>query len=267
MNWFAFDMRGLLQFLFPNRLHRLSYFFYLIFVLVVALSSGCAQLKSTRLSGPGPAVTRQEVLETAAAYANHQWHGSAANIYHGLDKTNVWVDTPDEEFWGTGGWYTDGRTNIGVPYCWGGASTLAEFDRGLAQGRPAGYQYKGPRKDHGDSALPVGVDCSGFVSCCWRLYARRSTYDIGGICEQLPGYDDLRPGDAVNKPYAHVILFVGWVDGTHQRMRVFESGHARKDDEADPNVHTRVHEGVYDRDWLMNHGFVALRYKRIVESQ
>jgi cell wall-associated NlpC family hydrolase len=259
-NWFASNMRGRI-----SVRYRMKHHFNLVFILVLALTSGCVQLKPARTSNPGPAVTRREVLETATAYSNHQWHGTAANIFHGLDKTNVWIDTPDAEFWGAGGWYSDGRTNIGVPYCWGGASTLAEFDRGILQGRPAGYQFNGARKNHGDSALPVGVDCSGFVSCCWQLSVRRSTYDIGEICDQLARYDDLRPGDAVNKPYAHVILFVGWVDGTHQKMRVFESGHGRKGD--DPNGYTRVHECIYDRDWLMEHGFVALRYKGIVESQ
>ncbi|MGH7942647.1 MAG: hypothetical protein ACREFR_16415 [Limisphaerales bacterium] len=227
----------------------------IFFLLILAVISGCAHLR------PGPPVTRKEVLAAARAYANHAWRGGAANVFHGLDKAGVWIDTPDADFWGQGGWHADGHTNNGVPYCWNGASTLAEFDEGLRRGRPAGYLFKGPRKPHGDSALPVGVDCSGLVSCCWRLHSRRSTYDIGEICQQLPNYEDLRPGDAVNKPFNHVILFEGWADAGHQKMRVLEAGHAGKDD--DPAYYTRVHEDVYDRDWLLKHGFVALRYKEI----
>jgi hypothetical protein len=229
------------------------------FILILALTSGCAYFK------PGPAVTRRQVMETASAYAKHPWRATSANVFHGNDAAGVWVDTPDTEFWGPGGWYTDGRTNTGVPYCWGGASTLAEFDRGLQQGRPAGYHFKGPRTGHGDSTLPVGVDCSGLVSRCWRLYERRSTYDIGKICKPLAGYDDLRPGDALNKPYNHVILFAGWLDGTHETMRVFEAGDAKR--HGDPSNYEKAHEDVYDRDWLIKHGFVALRYKGIVEGR
>ncbi|HEV2319758.1 MAG TPA: hypothetical protein VGV18_08415 [Verrucomicrobiae bacterium] len=246
-------MRSLVQFLLLCQPRRPSYF-----VLILALATGCAQLR------PGPAVTSEQVLATARAYANHLWRGTPANVFHGFDPHGVWVDTPDAEFWGPGGWYADGRTNVGVPYCWGGASTLAEFDRGIIEGRPAGYHFRGPRAYHGDSALPVGVDCSGLVSRCWRLYARRSTYDIGKICKPLPSYDDLRPGDAVNKPYGHVILFEAWVDSAHQRMRVIESGHAKKSD--DPQNYEGVHEDVYDRDWLNRHGFVPLRYNRIMDS-
>jgi hypothetical protein len=229
------------------------------FILILVLASGCAHLR------PGPTVTRRQVMETAEAYANHQWRGTPANVYHGIDSAGVWIDTPDAEFWGTGGWYADGRTNIGLPYCWGGASSLAEFDEGLQKGRPAGYHFRGPRQGHDESALPVGVDCSGLVSECWRLYARRSTYDIGEVCEQLPGYDDLRPGDAVNKPYSHVILFEGWLDGTHEKMRVFEAGDAKRG--GDPKNYEKVHEDVYDRDWLLQHRFVPIRYKGIVESR
>jgi hypothetical protein len=242
----------LVHFVFPYR-------FLFNFILILALTSGCAHF------GTGPAVTRQQVLKTAEAYAGHEWKAAPANVFHGTDSAGVWIDTPDVEFWGPGGWYADGRTNIGVPYCWGGASTLAEFDQGLKQGRPAGYHFRGPRSGHYDSTLPVGVDCSGLVSRCWQLYARRSTYDIGHVCEPLVSYDDLRPGDVVNKPYNHVILFEDWLDGTHEKMRVFEAGDAKRD--GDPRDYEKVHEDVYDRGWLIQHGFIALRYKRIVESR
>ena len=245
----------MLQLVALNRIMRRRFNQNIIFIFTAALITGCAHLR------PGPAVTRKEVLATAEAYANHPWRGTPANVYHGLDKAGVWVDTPDVDFWGLGGWYADGRTNIGVPYCWGGASTLAEFDQAVHAGRPAGYHFKSPRANHPDSVLPAGVDCSGLVSRCWRLRARRSTYDIAEICEQLPSYDDLLPGDAVNKPYAHVILFVGWADQAHEKMQVFEAGEARRS--GTPQDYEGVHQDVYDRDWLLKHGFVALRYKEI----
>jgi hypothetical protein len=233
-------------------------------VLLLTLASGCAHLNRV---APGPTVTRAEVMQTAEAYANHPWQATPANIFHGTDAHGVRVDTQDVAWWGPGGWYADGRTNIGLPYCWSGDSTLAEFDAGIRAGRPAGYHFKKSERrspSHrgpADSALPVGVDCSGFVSRCWRLNQRRSTYDFPGICHRLRSFDDLRPGDAVNKRYDHIILFMGWVDARHEQMWVFEAGDAQKGN--DPENYERVHKDFYDRAWLEENGFVPLRYDGI----
>src|SRR5215469_3689381 len=254
---------------------------FLIFILFVALASGCstvrtgtgtsmissAEEKSIGLRDDAP-VTRQEVLRAAKAYANHPWQAGEANIFHGNDAAGARIDTPDRKTLGRGGWFADGRINTGLPYCWGGDSTLAEFDEGIAAGRPAGYHFKDidrkKKKDPPESALVVGVDCSGLVSRCWRLKTRRSTYDLAEVCEPLPSFDALQPGDVVNKPYNHVILFAGWLDAKHRRMRVFEAGDSQKHNRAEN--YERVHEDVYDREWLEKKGFVALKYKGTVES-
>jgi hypothetical protein len=236
-------------------------------ILILAVASGCAHLNRVP---PGPQVTRTEVMQTAQAYASHPWQASPANIFHGMDTNGVRINTPDAAWWGPGGWYADGRTNLGVPYCWGGDSTLAEFDAGILAGRPAGYHFKKfDRRSRGHlgpagSALPVGVDCSGFVSRCWRLNERRSTYDMPQVCRRLQSFDDLQPGDAVNKRYNHIILFAGWVDSQHEQMRVFEAGDAQKNNL--PENYERVHEDVYDRDWLAEKGFVPLRYGGIMDN-
>lgn len=244
--------------------------FYFISILV--LFAGCAHLsdheRRATMPEAGPFVNRHAVMETAQAYAEHPWRATAANVFHGLDAHGVRVDTPDAGWWGPGGWYADGRINVGLPYCWGGDSTIEEFDNGIRAGRPGGYHFKKinrtKEKDPPDSSLPVGVDCSGFVSRCWQLYSRRSTYDIGGVCYRLKSYNDLLPGDALNKPYAHIILFAGWADTEHTRIRVFEAGDARTNDL--PQNYERVHEDVYSRAWLLKRGFVALRYRNIVEQ-
>ncbi len=252
--------------------------FYFLYILVLGLASGCAHLQTPNLPPPsstadsartGAPITRTEVMQIAEAYAGHPWRASETNAFHGTDTKGAWIDTPDREWWGRGGWYADGQTNIGLPYCWGGDSTLAEFDAAIADGRPAGYHFKHmDRKKHqdpADSALPVGVDCSGLVSRCWCLKARRSTYNMIDVSHQLSSFDDLQPGDAVNKPYDHIILFIGWADKKHEQMYVFESGDAKRND--DPKNYERVHEDIYKTDWLKKHGFVPLRYKQIVEQQ
>lgn len=253
----------------------------LIFILFLVLAGGCSTVRtdtgtstissaeetSIGLRDDAP-VTRQEVLRAAEAYANHPWQAGEANIFHGNDAAGARVDTPDREWCGRGGWLADGRINKGLPYCWGGDSTLTEFDEGIAAGRPAGYHFKRidrrKKKDPPDSALPVGVDCSGFVSRCWRLKTRRSTYDLAEVCEPLSSFDDLQPGDVVNKPYNHVILFAGWVDANHSRMRVFEAGDAKRHNRAEN--YERVHEDSYDRKWLEKKGFAALKYRGMVEN-
>ena len=192
------------------------------------------------------AVTRAEVLETAAAYAAHEWQASPANVFHGKDAEGVPVDTPDEAY-SKGGWASDGRTNVGVPYQWGGASSIAEFDRGVAAGRPAGHVVK--RRDSAKrpepSVYPVGVDCSGLVSQCWRLEPRRSTYDLELVCQRLASYDDLRPGDVLNRAYRHVVIFKEYVDDDHIRVRVYEA--------AGPHVR----EAVYDVERFQREGLRA----------
>lgn len=224
-------------------------------LLMVALASGCAHLNRVP---PGPPVTREQVMQTAEAYANHPWQASAANIFHGTDTNGVHIDTPDVAWFGPDGWYADGRTNIGVPYCWGGDSTLAEFDAGVRAGRPVGYQFKklarnshDAGKDPQSSALPVGVDCSGLVSRCWQLDQQRSTYNMAQVCRQLPSFDDLLPGDALNKPYDHIILFAGWADPQHEHMRVVEA------------IQAGVREDVHSRASVVAKGFEPLRYNEI----
>ena len=248
-----------------------------ILILTLALVSGCQHLPIPNMP-PAPAgidsardglpVTRSEVMQMAQAYATHQWRASETNVFHGTDSNGVRVDTPDFAWCGRGGWYADGRVNTGLPYCWGGDNTLAEFDAGILASRPAGYHFRTidrtHHKDPSDSVLPVGVDCSGFVSRCWRLKVRRSTYDMIDVADELPGFDDLRPGDAVNKPYDHIILFIGWADRKHTKMYVFEAGDAKR--YGDPRNYERVHEDIYDRTWLAERGFVPLRYKRIIEQ-
>lgn len=218
-----------------------------VILLVIVALPGCLR-----------PVTRAEVLATAAAYAEHRWRASPDNVFHGPDPRGVHIDTPDADWWGPeGGWHADGRENVGVPYAWGGHSSIEEFDRGVAAGRPAGHAYRrhNPRSERAESALPVGVDCSGLVSQCWRLWPRRSTYDLERVCTRLDSYDDLRPGDALNRPYKHVMLFVEWLDDGHEKLRAYESGGSR------------VKLSEYDAAGLRAKGFIPLQYRGIRDAE
>ena len=102
----------------------------------------------------------------------------------------------------------------------------------------------------------VGVDCSGLVSRCWRLSAPFSTYDIAKICDRLPDFDALQPGDVVNKEHEHVSIFVCWEDSKHEIMTVYDAG-------CPPNLRVAKH-GTYT-SYLKSKGYQPWRYRGIVD--
>jgi|GEM_PF-3092633 hypothetical protein len=56
-------------------------------------------------------------------------------------------------------------------------------------------------------------DCSGYVSFAWQLNNKPGTSPSGisAYANQIP-FDSLLPGDILNNPSAHTMLFVKWVD-------------------------------------------------------
>lgn len=70
-------------------------------------------------------------------------------------------------------------------------------------------------------------DCSGFVSMAWQFKANPSTayfppFVSGKYAIPLASFDDMVPGDAINKtfrnPYGHVMLFAGWASADHSQL-------------------------------------------------
>jgi len=141
---------------------------------------------------PAAAITREEALDNAAAYAMHEWTASSANRY-----AECSADYESDY---------DPGTYTGLPYDWGGYVTLAEFDAGLAAGDGAGSHSW-----HGILECTVGVDCSGFLSKVWDVghYSTSSfhetTHDID--------WDDIQRADAVNDPGSHVVMYTHLSEG------------------------------------------------------
>ena len=213
----------------------------------------CCQGYGQEVEPKKASITRAEVLRIAESYVKHEWRASTANEFHGTDQRGVQIDTPDQKWWGENGWHSDGRINVGIPYCWSGESTLEEFDKGLLEGKPAGYIFR-DRSRPPSSSMPIGVDCSGFVSVCWKLTVRRATRDLAEDCIPLASYDELLPGDAINRPGRHVVLFKEWVDDKHERMRVIEA------------AFVKVREKEHDRAALTKQGFVPMRYRGLSDN-
>lgn len=175
-------------------------------------------------------VRRKEVIATAEAYMKLRWRPSAANAFHGADPDGIRVDTPDASFRAPGirpGWWEAGKANLGMPYMWGGFSTPREFAAGLRAGKYAGDVYTDEKRRLGDAGVSkhaVGIDCSGFVSRCWKLERSYSTSELPSLCEALASYDELKAGDILNTPANHVLIFKAFTDASRTRILAYEAG-------------------------------------------
>jgi len=188
---------------------------------------------------------REAILLSAQRYSDFRWRGDEKNALHGEDPNGTHIDTPDESF-DPAGWRVDGSENVGMPYAWGGFSSIEEFERGLRLGHYAGHV---PSTEHMDgSAYSLGLDCSGFVSRCWDLPLKQSTRSLGSLCTELASYDELQPGDIINKFDSHVVLFKEFLDPQRSRMRVVEA------------ARLKVAESDYEVAQLKSAGFVPMRY-------
>lgn len=174
---------------------------------------------------------RNEVIRRAVAYTEYEWIPSEKNVFHGEDREGVTVNTPDTSFlsekWNCG-WWKPGKVNRGIPYNWGGNSDLAEFQKGISEGKFAGNVPE--LRTNGVSKSCLGVDCSGLVSNCWGLPKKISTRDFGAITEPLSDFSELEKGDILLLPGSHVMIFVRFVengfiqiiDSTRKTGRVME---------------------------------------------
>lgn len=207
---------------------RLVTAFCLVFLL-----TQCATVPEEKV-GPLSVVSPAECLAMAERYVTHRWTATAQHIQHGDDPEGVRVDTPDADFHPLGrtaGWWKTGtgpgQVNVGIPYCWGGSDTPEAFDQKLREGKWAGDVYTAQKRKGLESAVSrhtAGVDCSGFISRCWKLDWHCSTRTIPKICDRLTGYDDLQPGDALNTHNGHVLLFAAFTKADRSELLVYETG-------------------------------------------
>jgi hypothetical protein len=201
--------------------------------LVLAASVLRAQTNSvTRI----PATTRAEVVRRAKELAQHQWTCGSKNI-------QATCSARYRSDWKTG------QVVTGLPYGWGKMDSPPMFDHKLTQGYAAGGHSQ-----LGVLSCTAGIDCSGFVTYCWGLPAGNHAYTTGSlrIIAGKPKYNwfsDMKPGDALDKPGSHVVLFMGYnEDGT---INVCEaSGSA-----------ARV--VCHATTWSRYKGYIPLQYKGI----
>ena len=165
----------------------------------------------------------RQVIKTALQYANHVLTSTERNVLHGLDPDGVPVDTPDVTWKGEVlhcGWWKVGEVNKGVAYGWGNASTIEEFDAGLAEGKLAGNVPED--KFRMGSTHSVGVDCSGLLTRCWNLPKKIATRDIPNYADKIT-LEEIRQGDVFAKVGSHVMFFVEFLDDEKTRVSIVDS--------------------------------------------
>jgi len=186
--------------------------------------------KSPPLLPKKPAsVSRSEALAIGDTYVQHTWTATSSNITGGwiTDPNGVAIETPS--------WVQVG-VNQKVPYKWGGFNTISGFDSGIANGK-----YAGDRATTGVSSYCVGVDCSGFVSRCWKLASHYSTRMMDDyITIAYDNWSQIKPADAAHK-VGHVRLAVN--NNTNGTILTVEAAGAD----------WRVSYRVFDYDDLTNY--------------
>jgi hypothetical protein len=192
---------------------------------------------------------RQQTIETAFAFEGLQWKLTPANYGSDPDTTCTGFNRIRRP------WYLQGKLNQvvrGVPYCWGCHGSLANFRQRVESGAMAGNvcTRNAPRPD------VAGVDCSAFVSAAWGLSIHYTTAAIPAIAKPLENPWDLKPGDALNKPGSHVMLFLRFTPD--RKAEVMESSTG--------GCNGRVCRNVYPLASLLERGYVPVRFRALAED-
>ncbi len=174
------------------------------------------------------AITRDQVMARAKAFAYHPWRCTTANLTASCDTSYQSVYQPGDY--------------MGLPYDWGGFVSIFQFDQDIASGKGAGSY-----PSDGVLSCTTGLDCSGYVSEAWHTADKYGTSTLDQVSSVIDA-SDLLPGDAVNHPGYHVILF----------SRVLADGRPELYEAVGYNVHITAYAG-----WSYLDGFTPIRYDRI----
>ncbi|MGA7997133.1 MAG: hypothetical protein WCA28_19820 [Bradyrhizobium sp.] len=192
---------------------------------------------------------RQQTIETAFAFEGVQWKLTPANYGPDPDNTCTGFNRIRRP------WYLQGKVNQevrGVPYCWGCHGSLANFRLRIEAGTMAGNvcTRNAPRAD------VAGVDCSAFVSAAWGLSVHYTTAAIPAIAKPVENPWDLKPGDALNKPGSHVMLFLRFTPDRKAEVMEASTG----------GCNGRVCRNVYPLASLLERGYVPVRFRALAED-
>lgn len=225
---------------------------------LLALAQCAHQSDELAIAGPARTVQRSEAIQIAYTYSRVTWTPEDRHVQHGKDPNGVLIHTPDASLKDHGfsnGWWKPGKEARGVAYQWGGFDTPRQFLTALEKGEAAGDISTAEKRrlgDDGTSKSACGIDCSGFVSRCWRLARPYSTKQLPQICDQLGSWDELKAGDILLND-RHVVLFNHW-GSSGKTVHVYEAG---------PFPVWRVNAAEIPVSKLLREGYVPWRYRGI----
>lgn len=171
-----------------------------------------------------PPISPSQILVRAEAAIELKWTLSPTNYSHsGVPNlcnppTHIWRRPHRLEG-------KSGQEIVAMPYRWGGyVSKLDTFISHLKSGRLAGdiCTCRNYNCVHPDA---TGQDCSGFVSYAWQTgqYFTTSSLPKSSVSFSIQ-WDDLAPGDIVNRSGRHVRLVESIISGPNGALiKVIES--------------------------------------------
>lgn len=194
-------------------------------------------------------LSRRQVIQTGMEFANVHWRVTPSA--YGSDPDTACSGFNRIRRPG----YLHGKLNqdvVGVPYCWGCHGSLATYAAMIGRGALAGNvcTHNNPRGG------VAGVDCSAFVSAAWGLSTHFTTIAIPAITHRLASGWDLLPGDALNKPGSHVMLFVRFT--ADRKAEVLESSTG--------GCNGKVCRNIYPLGSLLARGYEPVRYRALLSD-
>lgn len=192
-------------------------------------------------------LTRARVLDTARGFASITWPLNASSYGPDPDRRCSGFNRIRRPGYLIG---RAGQEVQGIPYCWGCQGSLGQIANRIRRGALAGNVCTRdiPRYD------VVGVDCSSFVSAAWGLSTHFTTAAIPSIAQLVSNPWDLKPGDALNKPGSHVMLFLGFTPD--RKAEVFEASPG--------GCNGRVCHNVYPLAALLARGYEPRRFRALL---
>ncbi len=192
-------------------------------IKLLGLGLGLSALLSAATAG---AITRDQVLVRAKAYAFHPWTCTNANLTASCKGAYQSVYVPGDY--------------MGLPYDWGGYMTLFTFDQQIKKGYGAGSY-----PEDGVLSCTSGLDCSGFVSKAWDA-GHYGTSTIHKTSSAI-GMSSMKPGDVFNQAGYHVTLY----------SHTLNSGEPVMYESVGYNVHLSM------PGWSWVDGYTPRRYSKI----